>query len=272
MSEWIDKIKNAEVSPPENVWEKVSSSLDESLHGLKFPETIYELETTPPYGAWDKIKTSLEQDEAPVIRMQKQKSSSFLKYAVAACIIGLLAFGAIRFFNIGTDRIDAAAGAGISNSDSQLKANTSASNQTLKSINDSDETDIEKTKGTYAVLDTRTRNLYHLPAQLSNSFSNSFIQKTFQLQYPHRAAVSDISSDNSGERYLMFKNTEGKFVRISKKLSDLFCCVSGEEKDKNCTDQLKKWREKIATSAFVPSPDNFMDILDLVTSLDDTRN
>jgi hypothetical protein len=61
-------------------------------------------------------------------------------------------------------------------------------------------------------------------------------------------------------------------VRISKKLSDLFCCVSGEEQDENCTNQLKQWREKIAASPFNPSPDNFMDILDLINSLQDNRN
>jgi hypothetical protein len=67
-------------------------------------------------------------------------------------------------------------------------------------------------------------------------------------------------------RYIMFKTPDGRLVRMSKKLGDLVCCVSGDEVDENCENQLDKWRRKIANA---PSAGNFMDIMNLVSTLKD---
>ena len=147
---------------------------------------------------------------------------------------------------------------------------------------DGDSHALEESKHTYARLDMPSHSLlnkisvrlYSSPVQLSSSLSAEMgLEKNPEIQYSHRAAVNDFPGDKKdATRYLMFKDSEGRFIKISKKLTNLFCCVSGEEQDDNCNDQLKKWREKIARSSFIPSPDNFMDILDLVSSLQDSRN
>jgi hypothetical protein len=282
-SSWTDRIKNFEADPPEKGWDKVAAALDESFNGYQFPVTLYNLEATPPADTWNRIQTSLDEGQAPVIPLKRQGSfTSFIKYAVAASVIGLLALGAIRFFNIGTDKINVAIAPAInpSKTDSPAVNDNSQPNSITTIQTRDDNTTLEQNKNTYAKLDIHSnsfsskinRSLYRSPVQLASSYSETGFQKSPELQYPHRAAVNDSPSDNSSGRYLMFKNSEGQFIRISKKLSDLFCCVSGEERDENCDDQLKKWREKIATSSFIPSPDNFMDILDLVSSLQDNRN
>lgn len=285
-SNWTDRIKNSEVNPPEKGWDEVAASLDESLNGYKFPVTLYNLEAEPPANTWNKIQNSLDGEQATVIPLKNSRTiSSFLKYAVAASVIGLLAFGAMRYFKIGTDKIDVAIAPAINPSKTDSPAvNDKAQQNTATTVpvqNDTDENDaLEQGKNMYAKLDMHStsfsskinRSLYRSPAQLASTYSETDFQKSPELQYPHRAAVNDSPSDNSSGRYLMFKNSQGQFIRISKKLTDLFCCVSGEEQDEDCNDQLKKWREKIATSSFIPSPDNFMDILDLVNSLEDNRN
>ena len=73
------------------------------------------------------------------------------------------------------------------------------------------------------------------------------------------------------DRYIMLMTPDGNIIRMSKKWSDLLCCVSGEEQDADCKNQLKKWQEKIATSSLAPSPGNFMDILGLVNSLNENN-
>ena len=73
------------------------------------------------------------------------------------------------------------------------------------------------------------------------------------------------------DRYIMLMTPDGNIIRMSKKWSDLVCCVSGEEQDADCKDQLKKWQEKMAASSLAPSPGNFMDILSLVNSLDENN-
>ena len=285
-SNWTDRIKSAESNPPGNGWNKVAASLDDSFNGYKFPVTLYNIEAEPPTGTWNKIQASLDNKQAPVIPLGGRSTIlSFIKYAVAASIIGLLAFGAIRFFNIGADNIDVAIAPGIKPSKTDtLAVNDNSQPNSITTTQAQDDTDdntaLEQSKNTYANLDMHSsrfsskinRSLYRSPAELASTYSETGLQENPELQYPHRAAVNDSPSDNSSGRYLMFKNSEGQYIRISKKLSGLFCCVSGEERNENCDDQLKKWREKIATSSFIPSPDNFMDILDLVSSLQDNRN
>jgi hypothetical protein len=84
--------------------------------------------------------------------------------------------------------------------------------------------------------------------------------------YAYEDYVPDLA-----DRYVMLMTPEGSIIRMSKKLGDLICCVSGEEQGDGCKDQLKKWQEQMAMSSLAPSPANFLDILSLVNSLDDTE-
>jgi len=284
-SSWNDRIKNTEETPPENGWDKIAASLDESFNGYKFPVTLYNLEANPPADTWNKINSALDEDQTPVIPLKKSNSIRlFIRYAAAACLVGLLSFAAIKFLSSNKIKIDAAVENSVAVSKDSLPESdtpeTKAVDQPLQSQDERDENALEQSKHTYAKLDLHgrgitgkiKRSLYSSPVELSAASSDAFLQKNPELQYSHRAAVNDSRNDQDADRYLMFKDSEGRFIRISKKMTSLFCCVSGEEQDDNCTNQLKKWREKIASSSFIPSPDNFMDILDLVNSLQDTRN
>ena len=70
-------------------------------------------------------------------------------------------------------------------------------------------------------------------------------------------------------RYIVLMTPDGNIIRMSKKLRNLVCCVSGEEVDKDCVDQMKKWREKIANPAATHTPGNFLDLLHMLNSLQD---
>ena len=59
---------------------------------------------------------------------------------------------------------------------------------------------------------------------------------------------------------------EGNIIRVSKKLGGMVCCLSGEAEDPACTDQLKKWREKMITSSLGHSGDSFLDLLLLINT------
>jgi hypothetical protein len=68
----------------------------------------------------------------------------------------------------------------------------------------------------------------------------------------------------------MFVNPDGYLIRISKKLAEtLGCSYTNGSSDENnrCQDQIRKWRDKIAQSPATSSPDNFMDILNVIKSV-----
>jgi hypothetical protein len=49
----------------------------------------------------------------------------------------------------------------------------------------------------------------------------------------------------------------------------MVCCISGEAEDPACTDQLKKWREKIVASPLGHSADSFLELLQLVNAAEE---
>ena len=281
---WSDRLKQVESVPPEKGWDKIAASLDESFTGRAFPITLYNLEAEPPAGAWKSIQDTLDQEiramETPVRRVYFP--TKLIRYTVAACLLGLIVFAGIKFFSVsrpeGSVAVEQPAAAPTGNG-ADKQADTD--NKTAFSDPDKDAGISDKGRPGLARPDLPGRSLssrasarlYRSPALLASSITDDMgLEKTPEIQYSHRAAVNDAPADQTTSRYLMFKDSEGRFIKISKKLTSLFCCVSGEEQDDNCNDQLKKWREKIASSSFIPSPDNFMDILDLVNSLQDNRN
>ena len=284
---WTDRIKQFESPPPEKGFDPVAASLDDAFLGHEFPVKLYNLETEPPAGAWTKISESLPAVVTPVLPIrQNPVYSRVIRYALAACFLGIISFVAVKYFSAGKTKGDVALAKPDSAKDNNPVAgsNSQPTPKTAPSAHAATENEaraLEDSKRTYARLDAPTRSLsakisarlYSSPVQLSSSLSEEAgLEKNPEIQYSHRAAVNDSPEDKDATRYLMFKDSEGRFIKISKKLTSLFCCVSGEEQDENCNDQLKKWREKIASSSFIPSPDNFMDILDLVSSLQDNRN
>ncbi|HVZ56651.1 MAG TPA: hypothetical protein VG870_08340 [Chitinophagaceae bacterium] len=299
---WINRIRDHSVQPPDRVWEEVSSALTGAAEPSGLARRLRELEEAPPTDAWKKIQARLDQSaglpaehprptvpaqpgarpgEAPGVRIIR------FRYLAAAALIGLAVLGWLRWEKH-TAGLDSQAESYTAKADSPVQK-TPGSLHDRKPVPSSpvttepyrpdatEEADLEASKHSYARLDLPLRraaveragiSLYSLPAPLSSSISvTGTPDQSFELQYPHRAAVSDPSSRTPADRYVMFQDADGRFIRMSRKLADLLCCVTGEQTTESCSSQLKKWRTEIASSSFVPSPDNFMDILDLVNSL-----
>lgn len=284
---WTNRIKEWSITPPDKAWEKIVAALDESNTPHNFAEKLYELEIDPPAAAWEKIHSTLEEDQPRSIAPFKSTGGfrPVLRFALAAALVGVIVFGVLKITTKNTTKNDLTQSAQpFPGNDFAQKQNTNRSTNLSDSIseqNNRDEAELEASKHTYAKLDLPRRtiankpsfSLYNMPAAVTDIFPDDEInQDNLELQYPHRAAVSDPSSKTPADRYMMFRDADGRYIRISKKLSDLLCCVTGEETNEDCSSQLKKWRAEIATAAFVPAPDNFMDILDLLKSLQDNHN
>ena len=92
--------------------------------------------------------------------------------------------------------------------------------------------------------------------------------------FRHASLTGDIpgncSQISDADPYMMFMNPDGYLIRISKKLAEALGCIytNGNSDEYNrCQDQIKKWRDKIAQSPATSSPDNFMDILNVIKSV-----
>lgn len=269
MSSLHNRMYNHEVPPPGNAWEKIASALDESELQSNYPHRLYSMEIIPPAGAWEKISSSFvsgkEKAVAPVRRL-----SPILRYAAAAMLVGAVAFGIIRFAvnNDNNETYSLNAGnPGDTNTNKNTPKTTDTGNALVtqdievRQSNTSRIAERESIKPgpvERKVPGRAVNTTYTQPLQIDPELSQSI--------YAYADHVPDIA-----DRYVMLMTPDGNLIRMSKKWSNLLCCVSGEEQDPTCKSQIKKWQEKIASSSLAPSPGNFMDILGLVSSLNDSN-
>ena len=270
MSSLHDKLYNNEVVPPGRTWEKIAAALDESAIENKFPQRLYNMEVPPPGAAWQHIQASLTQG-APQHTAPVRKLSPVLRYAAAAILIGIVAFGVLKLtVNTGKNETRPAVATGT------LK-NTDTGEKAMEIVPTEPANDIATLEPSRLQAPAATDKVAHKigtthPKSTRKSVTASYIQNTdfdpqlSQSIYAYADHVPDIS-----DRYVMLLTPDGNIIRMAKKWSNLVCCVSGEEQDPNCKSQIKKWQEKIASSPIAPSPGNFMDILGLVSSLNDTN-
>ena len=140
--------------------------------------------------------------------------------------------------------------------------NLSAADNTSLSDEARNDAALEASKKTFAKLDIPVRSRIK---EIASGFSFASSLETIN----NSAIISndEINPGDLSNRYITLITPEGNIIRMSKKLTDMVCCVSGEDEDKDCIDQIKKWREKIVCSPSCHSTGSFMDILRLVDAL-----
>jgi len=252
MSSLQDKLYNQEQAPPPAVWDKIAAALDESHLSDEFPSRLYNAEITAPADAWNKIAGALEPEHASAIPITR-KSFSFFRYAAAAALIGLVAFGVIKFMNRSKGNDDQAV---VVTKEKDRTDNTPAGNSPVESNTPV----VAETPG----ITTEDANLpKDEPAPVAKKSRTRYAAP--DVDYTEPVYAFNEHTPNLADRYIMYMTPEGGIVRMSKKWGDLVCCVSGQDQDENCKDQIKKWQEKLACAPVANG--NFMDIFSLVNTL-----
>lgn len=270
---------NYEVTPPEKVWERIAASIDESHLSNSFPATLYNMESKPPIGVWEKIESNLAERSEVVMPVRRQ-FYRVRRYAMAAILIGIVALGSLWIFNI-SGKNEAATIETIPQKDDSI--NKSSEIVTAPEIAEDkiqeqrDDAALEASKGTFAKLDISPQKrimamnpqFHSFPVETARNKEQNPAETYRNIFYGSINPSIHLDADryNISDRYVMLLTPDGHIIRMAKKWGDLVCCVAGEDPDEVCTDQLKKWRDKIASAPVAPSPGNFLDILSLINAL-----
>lgn len=299
------KLLNWETTPPDGIWPKIAGDLDDAAAGFQFPRKLQEMAVAPPAGAWENIVAGLESATPAAVKLyaaeitppaavwnniqhsldvtqeaaipEHRRLSPLLKYAAAAAIISFLAFGALQLLKPGKRETEIVSGKSATPSIEAIEhanagldaAHEEADNTVAVSTDDQEarnDAALEASKKTYAKLDIAPSK----KADIASAFRfSSYVDEADPGQHGSEGYQEGVSPEEAkADRYILLMTPDGHFIRMSKKLSSLVCCVSGEEQDKNCKTQVDKWRKQLACSD-VSHPGNFMDILSLVGSLQD---
>lgn len=266
---------NYEANPPVGTWDKIAAALDEHSSENEFPSRLYDMEVTPPASAWETINASLDEQKEKVVPLHKRRTV-FFRYAAAAAFIGLAVLGVIRLTNIsgkseettitGTAQGEPAKNVEpLSNGDNSNSVTTNS--ETVNIPHNGSPEKNEPVSYTQKKVPVKYSSINVSRSVASATSSNDYYSSNDpgnNSLYAYEDHTQDISN-----RYIMLMTPDGNIIRMSKKWSDLVCCVSGEEQDEDCKTQLKQWQKKIATSPISTSSGNFLDLLDLVSSLED---
>jgi hypothetical protein len=260
MSILKDKLYNYETTPPESTWEKIANALDESHLTNSFPEKLYELEVAPPASIWTAIQNNLdtESNTSRVIPMRK-RVAGFWRYAAAAVLLIIAGYVIVEWTgnkNASGDSTLVVAPDSSTNKDNELAKSQPAETPVMDPETNTSSPVIEESLQPATTTGISTNNTR------KKNITSPTQRRT--LQEPIYASYEPA---NVAERYVMLLTPTGNIIRMSKKLGDMICCVSGEEQDNECSDQIKKWQEKLASSPST-STGGFMDILSLVSALD----
>lgn len=261
------RLNAIEVIPPTSVWQSINVSLDEQLLEKEYAEKLTHIHITPPPGSWNKIKLLLN-SEAVIATTEKRKISPLLKYAAAAIITGLLAWGGVQLLSADSSKtnvatIDKPSPNSFTETpviNNPLDENIAVPDVTASLEEARNDAALEASKKTFARLDVTARR-----SKIKNAADFYFVTDNYEPSArgfsidPIAKPAADITN-----RYIILMTPDGNIIRMSKKLRELVCCVSGEDQDKDCIDQMKKWRENIGNPSSTHSSSNFIDVLDIV--------
>jgi hypothetical protein len=305
-SELKNKLLNFEATPPPQVWKAVAAELDDSALGFQFPNrlkdaavapppaalaqifatldgentnpayaaALYQMEIQPPANAWSHIKKNLDIDKEAALP-EVRRFAPFIKYAAAAAVAGVLFWAGMQFLNskkiteTAVASTTPAAGTNIENPNTGTNLNLDAAIAATEAAEEArSEAALEASKKVYASIDVaemvrKARKTVSSDLIIPDTDPSLTVQPR-GLGEMYETADEQLAST---DKYIVLMTPDGKIIRMSKKLGNMVCCVSGEEQDEDCVDQMSKWRKQIAEHPKALSPGNFLDIVSLVNSL-----
>jgi hypothetical protein len=290
MSELKNRLYNMEVHPPDEVWNRLSASLDEINADNSIAQKLQALEVDPAHTAWEKIKYELEDSPAYAIGKRKSIAIPFRRLAAAAIFIGLIISAYFLFFNKQN------AGDNIVKTDIPKTTEKITSPETkapdFKKPEVPDDklatvTQIKPQRAQAGVMlaALKSNNLPSpgriAPAEPLHSSTGNEPEMTEEIKEKiFKEQIDDLSLIASNDRYVSMVSADGRMVKIPARFLNLAPYLQDKSSANDYLDILfeestywkekfREWRQKLAQSSVTPSVNNFFDIIGLLNSIQD---
>jgi hypothetical protein len=267
------KINSVEEIVPTSAWEQIEQQLTIEKNDAYIAATLQSTEVTPPATAWNFIEQSLEESGAKVISINRNSPKRFLRMAAAAAIVGVLAWGGYRLLNT-NDTTQAPA---IAAADPVTKTTEPAVIATQPDSNIAATEPAAETTSSRNQIKERIKQKLASPDALAYAETpdhNLENNVAYQSIHHKQAEAKKETSGFSESQYFMVLNDNGELVRVSKKISNLKCAgtttvdAATAFQSKDCNEQIKVWREKMAMAAAISASAGDIDLNALIKSTD----
>ncbi|RXK58758.1 hypothetical protein ESA94_15315 [Lacibacter luteus] len=271
------KLLSTEETVPPFIWNAIEAELSADSFDTEIAEALQQAEVTPPVSNWNAIEQQLQENE-PAKVISINNNTKILRIAVAAVITGVIAFGGYRMLNSNStekESIAVVTDAAVKNA---AAATTDSSNSDSNMIAATDEETADTEVVRRAAIKERIRQKSSLKDAVAYvEVPDHNLQNTVAYQGIHHKTTDAAASTTgfSENQYYMVLNDNGELVRVSKKINNLKCAVSNGStqvdaatalQSKECNEQIKKWREKMAFAAAISASAGDIDLSELVNS------
>lgn len=269
------KILSVEETAPPALWNTIDAQLSVDAFDELAAATLQQTEVTPPPSNWHAIEQQLLESEPAKIISINKNNSRLIRIAVAAAVTGIVAFGGYRLLNNNTETASVSLAA-VTTTYAQ------PSTATAPVTNDSTTIAADEIADTEVVRRAAIKERIKQKSSLSDAVAyvetpDHNLQNTVAYQGIHHTAA-DANTNTTGfaeNQYYMVLNENGELVRVSKKINNLKCAVTNGStqvdaasalQSKECNEQIKKWREKMAFAAAISASAGDIDLNELVNS------
>lgn len=223
--EWRNKLYHYEEEPPEHVWDRVSGELEQDAPAY-IRESLYELRETPPADAWENISGALGKEKTGKVR--RIPGSWKVASAIAAAVLAFLPFLIWRESLAPKVSVSMIRPSRPEPSPSPVPQNATSALTP----------DNEVREPSMSIEPLIQESLS------DNTHSSGSIGMVFQKD----------------RNYIYFTSRSGEQRRISYKLEKLLPAIRSHVRN----DTVARWMSTLEHSSFIPSGNNFFDILEMV--------
>lgn len=252
-----NRLSAYEVPPPSRVWDALADALDSGTAG-QMAQRLEAYEEVPHPRNWQKIIFLLNQKTGTVKKTHFLiRYSRPLKYSGAAAIFIVLAVLSSLLLSKKTISEVPQSTMTIQpsgNSTEQLPVDP-VKDTSVPAGGKELTASVSSGSGNQRKISHRSRPIARMSAF---SFADPVLPRT-----ANRPA--SISYTIPADQYMIFSDTKGNAVRLSKKLFDLYSCA---ENDRNCRQRIKLMQEKLAAYAVTS---DFTGILEILRNLQENQ-
>jgi hypothetical protein len=268
------RLYEMEVMPPESVWKKLSSNIDEINADNILSKKIVNVELVPPAGVWEKINSSIhvtEKKQSPI----KGVVINFKRLAAAAIFIGIIVTAWILYRN--------------SNEKSSGLVTQTPTTQKTKTDSTSHGQKAEPIKEIDSPLSPPIASLSAQSLTSTNKKKNTGIRTAKLIKghlgvlndTPHGKSfdqpIDDLSLVTADQHYLTMVNSNGRLVKIPAQLAHLAPHLQEKPISEDISEvmfgegtywkeTMNEWRKKIASMP-VSSGDAFTSFIELLKTV-----
>ena len=270
---YIDLLEHATAEVPVQLWEQINTQLDE-ITDEQLAAKLIAIQENPPTTVWKVIDEQLSQNQPAKVIPFKRSYKNVYRLAAAAIITGILALSGYWLLNKDEQTVAIVTAEQPAAPDQKiivpLAEPVPEPQKETASVATNSRTNVKKR--IQQELNLKNAVAYAEPVDHSSQTAITANDIHHQSSQPVAETTSFAES-----QYFVVLNESGDLVRVSKKISNLKCLNSSNTapvdaamvlQTKDCTEQIKRWQQKIAMSATLSASAGYIDLNEIINNTD----